>query len=102
MAFSEYQVPSFCYGCGAPYPWTDARLSSAREYVRELERLSENERGILSRSLDDIVADTPRTTVAALRFKELVAKGGSVASDALKTILFDITVEAAKRIIWQQ
>src|SRR2546426_7918430 len=40
-------APAFCPQCDTEYPWTDARLSDAREYVRELGRLSENEKGIL-------------------------------------------------------
>jgi hypothetical protein len=66
-------VRAICNKCVAGYPWTESRLSAAREYVRELERLDANERGILERSLDDLVRDTPNTSVAALRFKTLTA-----------------------------
>jgi hypothetical protein len=92
--------PAFCFQCGEAYPWTAARLSAAREYVRELDRLDENEKGILSRSLDDLVRDTPNTSVAVLRFKKLAAKAGSVALEGLKSILVDVVVETAKRQIW--
>jgi hypothetical protein len=93
-------APPFCFQCGSPYPWTESRLSAAREYLRELDRLTENEKGVVSRSLDDLVRDTPNTPVAALRFKTMLAKVGSAAADGLKSILVDITVESAKRQIW--
>ncbi len=96
----ESSAPAFCHHCGAGYPWTESRLSAAGEYLRELDRLSENEKGIVSRSLDDLVRDTPNTAVAALRFKQMLTKVGSVAADGLKSILVDIMVESAKRQIW--
>jgi hypothetical protein len=93
-------APGFCHNCGKPYPWTESRLSAAREYVREMEHLSDNEKGILERSLDDLVRDTPNTPVAAMRFKQLVLKAGPAAMEILKTILIEIMAEPAKRAIW--
>jgi hypothetical protein len=90
----------FCHQCGAAYPWTESRLSSAREVAREIEALSDNEKGILSRSLDDLVRETPNTPVAVFRFKQLVSKVGKPAAEALKSILVDVIVESAKRQIW--
>jgi hypothetical protein len=94
------QVPAFCLKCGNAYPWTEASLSAAREYIRELERLDANERGILDRTLDDLISDTPNTPVAAVRFKQLVLKAGPAAMEILKTILIEIMAEPAKRAIW--
>jgi hypothetical protein len=94
------QAPAFCHKCGASYPWTESRLSAAREYVRELDRLTENERGILERSLDDLLRDTPNTQVAALRFKTLTAKVGPAAIEVLKGILIEVVKESAKKAIW--
>jgi hypothetical protein len=62
--------------------------------------LDENEKGILSRSLDDLVRETPNTPVAIFRFKQLVSKVGKPAADTLKSILVDVIVESAKRQIW--
>ncbi len=97
---NHYKIPSFCHNCGSPYPWTDKQLSAAREYVRESERLTDNEKGILERSLDDLVRDTPNTPISVLRYKQLVSKMGAAAAEGLKTILFGLLTEAAKRQIW--
>jgi hypothetical protein len=93
-------LPSFCPDCGKPYPWTEAKLKAAQEYSDELDNLSPEERNLLKKSLDDIVRDTPQTTVAATRFKKLVAKAGKVAADGFRDILVDVLSEAAKKIIW--
>jgi len=93
-------LPSFCPDCGKPYPWTEAKLKAAQELSDELDNLSSEERNLLKKSLDDIVRDTPQTTVAATRFKKLVAKAGKVAADGFRDILVDVLSEAAKKIIW--
>jgi hypothetical protein len=66
----------------------------------QIDNLSPDERYLLKRSIDDIVRDTPQTTVAVNRFKKLVAKAGKVAAEGLRDILVDIASEAAKKAIW--
>lgn len=56
--FSRFILPSFCHSCGKPYPWTEAKIKAAQELAEEMEGLSEDQRVILKRSIDDIVADT--------------------------------------------
>ena len=91
---------SFCSECGKPYPWTEAKLKAAREFSEMQEGLSAEEREMLKKSLDDIVRDTPQTTVAATRFKRLTAKAGKVAAEGFRDILVDIASETAKKLIW--
>jgi hypothetical protein len=62
--------------------------------------LSEDERQMLKASLDDLVRDTPRTTLAATRFKRLATKAGKGGADAFKDILIEVISEAAKKLIW--
>lgn len=95
-----YKPPNYCYKCGKPFPWTEAKLKAAKELVDELTNLTPTEQEQLKKSLDDIVQDTPQTPVATTRFKRLVAKGGQVAANALRDILVDIASEAAKKAIW--
>ena len=97
---TDYSPPSFCHSCGRPYPWTDARLNAAKELSEEIEGLTPEERNILKRSLDDIVRDTPHTTVAATRFKRLAVKSGKATAEGFRNILIDVVSETAKKIIW--
>lgn len=94
------EVPAFCHACGKPYPWTESKLKAARELAEEVEGLTHDERETLKASLDDLVRDTPRTTVAATRFKRLVAKSGKVAVESFRSILVDVLSEAAKKVIF--
>jgi hypothetical protein len=66
----------------------------------ELDDLTAEEREILKGSLDDLVADTPRTALAATRFKKLVARVGPVVADGFKQILIDVVSESAKKMMW--
>src|SRR5262249_52100228 len=71
-----YTLPSFCHDCGQPYPWTSARLSAAQALAAEAIGLSLEERETLAKTLPDLIRDTPKTPLAATRFKLLVAKAG--------------------------
>jgi len=92
--------PSFCYGCGEPYPWTELKLKAARELVDEYKGLKKKEKEVLKKSIDDIVADTPEAAVGAVRFKKLAVKLGRSTSDALRDLLIDIVSETIRRQIW--
>jgi len=95
-----YSPPSYCHGCGKPHPWTASSLQAARALADELGELSSDEKELLKGSLDDLVADTPRTALAATRFKRLVAKAGPVVADGFKQILIDVVSESAKKMMW--
>jgi len=66
---SDGPPPAFCGGCSKPYPWTRAALDAAREMAADLVSLTEEERATLAKSLPDLVSDSPRTAVAASRFR---------------------------------
>ena len=76
------------------------RNQAARELILEAEKLSVEEREILSKSLDDIVHDTPSTQLSVVRFKRLLPKTGREIAEALRSIVVDIASEAAKKAIW--
>ena len=96
---SSWTRPSFCPECGKPYPWTEAKLKAAHELTDLLEDLSPEEREILKKSFNDIVRETPQTTVAATQFKRLAAKVGKIAAEQLRELVVDIASETAKKII---
>ena len=75
-------------------------IKAARELIAEAEKLSPEERESLSKSLDDLVRDTPGTHVAAIRFKKFLPKAGREVADALRSIVVDIASEAAKKALY--
>jgi hypothetical protein len=85
--------------CGKPYPWTETALETARELIQELE-LSQEDKDTLEGTIDDLVTDSPKTQVAAMRFKRLVLKAGHGMLQVFRDILVDVASETAKKAIW--
>ena len=96
----NYVPPNFCHNCGKPYPWTESRLEAAAELAEEIEGLTDEERETVKKSLADLVKDTPRTTVAATRFKRLASRAGKETANAFRQLLVDIVSETARKTIW--
>ena len=95
-----YQVPAYCHSCGSAYPWTQTALDSAKELVEELDQLNQDEKDKLNGSIEELVLDSPRAQVAAVRFKNLMEKAGGIAADAMGGILGNVVSEAIKKLIF--
>lgn len=94
------KVPlSYCPNCGRPYPWTERKIAATAEMVKEEEHLSEEDKELLASSLFDLASDTPRTALAATRFKRIVGKAGGVFKAAMYKFLVDCASETAKKIV---
>jgi hypothetical protein len=94
---SPYLVPHYCYNCGKPYPWTQAKLEAAKEFAEELDGLSSKEKDVLKQSIEELARDTPKTKVAAVKVKKILAKARGAALSMLRDILVDIASETAKK-----
>lgn len=99
MVVIDFDFPSYCEKCGKPFPWTDAAIKAAKDLTQELE-LSPEEKTSLTETIEDLVKDSPQTTVSATKFKRLVTKGGSWALDAFKDILVSVVSETAKKTMF--
>ena len=97
-----YIVPKFCYKCGRPFPWTKAKLDAVREFIEFEEKLTTKEKELLKNSLDDIIAENPKTEMAAIKLKHIMDKVGQEAAKALRDIIVDIASETAKKILLGQ
>jgi hypothetical protein len=91
--------PRYCHECGEPYPWTKERLEAARQLADEVEGLSPRERQMLKESLPDLLSDNPRSELAAVRAKRLIAKSAKEGGRALGNIVLDLASETAKRVL---
>lgn len=90
----------YCDNCGEPYPWTKVKIQAAHDLAQELENISNNEKIIMSQSIDKMVKDTPETTLAATRFQKILSKASEPIASAFRDILVDIVSETAKKILW--
>jgi hypothetical protein len=79
-----YKPPRFCGECGKPFPWTEEAISAAKEYTDGIDQLSAEEKAMLKRDFDDLLSETPRTPMAANRWKKFMSKIGPAASAVLQ------------------
>ena len=96
----KYQAPAYCHLCGNAYPWTETALHSAKELVEELDQLNRDEKDKLNGSIEELVRNSPKAQVAAVRFKNLMEKAGGIAADAMGGILGNVVSEAIKKLIF--
>lgn len=71
---SRFDSPLYCHSCGKPYPWTTRRLENADELIDIADQLTDEERAALKRELPNLLVDGPRTQVATVRTRQLLAK----------------------------
>jgi hypothetical protein len=97
----EFTPPSYCYACGAPFPWTIKTLAAARELADEL-TLTDEEKEVVKERLPDIAQDTPAAQASAYKVKRLLdkaQKAGSIAAGVLYKIAIDYASETTKKIL---
>ena len=90
---------SFCHSCGSPYPWTEVGLKAAQELADELDELTVDQREQLKQSIPDLIADTPRTELASVRYKNLVGKLKDSSRAAINNIVVSIATEGVKKLL---
>ncbi len=94
---SLWQVPNHCHNCGKPYPWTQRKAEAVREMVDQLDGLDDDEREKLKGSIADIIADTPKSETAALRFKKAAAKVGKAGGQFLMNVIKEVATDAVRK-----
>lgn len=91
-------TPAYCHNCGKPYPWTEEKLKAIKEAI-ELSGISMQEKEEFNKNLPDIMSETPRTKIAALKIKTIGAKVSKEIWSVARDIIVDIASETAKKII---
>lgn len=98
--YSNFKPPAFCHNCGKALPWTKERIQAAKELAMQLDGLSDEEKEVFAKSIDEIAQDSPRAALGATRLKKIMAKIGGPIAGAFRDILVDVTSETAKKILW--
>ena len=89
-------VPAYCHECGKPYPWTVTALSTAAEIIEEDDSLTADEIQKLISVLPDVISETPKSNIAAIRIKKAFLKISKFTAEALKTFIIDFGCEFIK------
>jgi hypothetical protein len=91
-------VPSYCYNCGAAYPWQQSAIDNLKEIFKESE-LSAEDVAIAEATLPDVLQDTPRTESASLKLRGIMGKLGKPLYDISIKVITDIASETAKKTL---
>ena len=91
-------APNHCHNCGKPFPWTKLRIKLLKELINE-SNLEESDKKILRSETKHIVYDTPRTTLARSKFKQILSKTNSEIQTLFKKLLLQIGTAKASEII---
>lgn len=93
----HYDRPSYCRNCVSPYPWTTAALESAAQLIADEGELDAELQEKVIESLPDIIAETPKTNLAAIRMKKALSAAGKFAADGLRQFVIDFGCELVKQ-----
>lgn len=96
---TPYNVPHYCYNCGAPYPWTASAIQAASDMICEDNQMSQDQKDKLISSLPDIISQTPKTQLAANRFKKAFSIAGHFTADFLRQFALDFGSELALKLL---
>lgn len=98
ISFKKPWAPeAYCYNCGKPYPWTERNAASLAATLDELDGLDDADREKLKQSIPDILASTPMTGTAVLRFKKAIAAVGAVGGKVLGDAMAKVAAEVVKQ-----
>ncbi|WP_312461134.1 DUF2321 domain-containing protein, partial [Proteiniclasticum sp.] len=98
--WDHYEVPSYCFKCGKPFPWTLSALEATKEILLLSEVFDSDDLKTVDETYRDLIISTPKTQVAAMKFKILLGKAGKATSDAIYQVMVDVLSEAVKKTIW--
>jgi hypothetical protein len=93
------EIHSYCAGCGKPFPWTETALATAREYTDELEELSTEDKTILKATFTDLTIDSPKTEIAASRFKKILLKLTPEVAETIRKSIVEYLSETTAKLI---
>lgn len=95
--FAAFPVPAYCSNCGKPYPWTKSAMEAVAELIQEDEDMQEAAKEALVASLPDVIAETPRTNLAATRVRKALLAAGRFTADGLRQFAIDFGCELVKQ-----
>jgi hypothetical protein len=96
--WSGYDLPSYCHGCGRPYPWMEERLRTAKDLLDHDDKLTLDDRKRLWDLLQHVMSD-PKSDLAPSKKKLIeidLEKAKDATKDFIQGLLAKTIVEAAR------
>lgn len=92
-----YTAPAYCKDCGKPYPWTKIAIEATVLMLKEETGLADDERQKLIDVLPDVIAETPRTPLAATRIRKAISSAGRFVAEGIRQFVIDCGCEFLKK-----
>ena len=99
VGFPEYELAAYCQKCSKAYPWTQSALDATAEIILAERQLSDSDKKKLIASLPDIISDTPRTELAAMRLTSAAASAGKFTANALLQFAINFGGSVALKVL---
>ncbi|HEV2481413.1 MAG TPA: DUF2321 domain-containing protein [Puia sp.] len=96
---NPYIRQSYCTNCGKPYPWTTQHENAAYELIEFANSLNQQEKDDWKSTIPVLIKETPKTTVAVVKFKAFAEKAGVEIGKAVKDIVVHVVSEVVKKSI---
>lgn len=90
---ADYELPSFCHGCGHPYPWMEDKLATAHDLLFHDDQLTFEERKELWGLLQYVMSN-PKADLAPAKSK-LIAIKIQKAAQPIRDFVTDILAKYA-------
>ena len=94
-----YVRQSYCTNCGKPHPWTKQSEDAAYELIEIANSLNQQEKDDWKETIPVLIKETPKTTVAIVKFRTFAEKAGTEIGKAVKDIVIDVVSEVVKKAI---
>lgn len=98
IGVSSSPPPKYCLKCGTAYPWQQSAIANAIGVLEEL-GIDDADLSMAKTALPELIAATPKTELAALRFKRALSKLGQPAYDIGIQVVSDIVSETVKKML---
>lgn len=95
-----YDLPYYCYNCGAPYPWTQKILNNAVELLGLDDDLDNATRELIKNAIPELLVDTPTTPLAIAKYRKGIAHAGQIVRDSMRQLLVDVVSETVKKSLF--
>jgi hypothetical protein len=98
----RFVLPLFCPKCGVLFPWTEKKIEVSKNIIFELSNLTQEEKDLFAKSVDDIIKDTPETVYSSRIIKRILPKLDKEMLRDMRKILGDLASETAKKILFPE
>ena len=93
------KLPYYCHSCGDPFPWTVTTMETLEELYKGIDALNEEGKRVFIKDIEEIIKDSPKAKVAAIRIRTLIERIPPIAAKIVSDMITDISSDSIRKII---